>query len=281
MHGHYYENQETGTKYLAEKGVLKNTPVLKCAMDAFVTTELSDLCYRTKGKVFDEFKYASNGQNIIRCACIARAGYDDIIDIKPQIQLSLDSFKRVLEVDSIIDVSRIIKSKNCRVFNDYEKWPCRYHLYILAFTDSWKSNENINIITESIKKLMRNDRPELIGLGANSWVGYPLGTVGCLNEGFTLYAKKDNNYYIHFEFLEWLARCGLGCEILHIKEAADIILSYIDTDGICRLDVDGGPFTGWGPYAGFQLELDWKTTIRKMCDITFKALLILHYLRYI
>ncbi len=49
-------------------------------------------------------------QNIIRCACIVRAGYDDAIDIKLQIQLSLDSFKRVLEVDSALDITRLRKS---------------------------------------------------------------------------------------------------------------------------------------------------------------------------
>ena len=104
-----YENQEVGTKWLAEKALGKDDPVLKRAMDAFVTTELTDLCYRTKGKYFDEFRYAANGQNLIRCACIARAGYDDIIDIRPQIQLALDSFKRVLEVDSILDITRVKK----------------------------------------------------------------------------------------------------------------------------------------------------------------------------
>lgn len=36
-------------------------------------------------------------------------------------------------------------------------------------------------------------------------------------------------------------------------------------------------FRGWGPYAGLQLETDWKSKIRKTCDITFRALLILHY----
>lgn len=92
-----YENQEAGVKYLAEKAVGKNDPVLNGAMKAFVTTELTDPCYRTGGRYFDEFRYAANGQNLIRCACIARAGYDDMIDIKPQIQLSLDSFRRVLE----------------------------------------------------------------------------------------------------------------------------------------------------------------------------------------
>jgi len=149
-----YENQEVATKYLGEKLIYKDTPVLKRAMEAFVTTELTDLCYRTKGKLFDEFKYAANGQNIIRCACIARAVYADIIDISPQIQLSLDSFKRVLEVDSILDVTRSIKSSKYRVFNNFEKWPCRYHLDILAHTNSWKTDDNIKILgscTKSVK----------------------------------------------------------------------------------------------------------------------------------
>ena len=67
--------------------------------------------------------------------------YEAIIDIKPQIQLALDSFRRVLEVDSVIDVSRLRKSggKVKRVFNDYEKWPCYYHLDMLAHTNSWKT----------------------------------------------------------------------------------------------------------------------------------------------
>ncbi len=97
-----YENQEVGTKWLAEKAVGRDDPVLMRAMEAFATIQLTDPCYRTKGKYFDEFRYVANGQNLIRSACIARAGYDAIIDIKPQIQLALDSFKRVLEVDSIL-----------------------------------------------------------------------------------------------------------------------------------------------------------------------------------
>ena len=46
-----YENQEVDTKCLAEKAVGKNDPVLKRAMDAFVTTSLTDLCYRTKANI--------------------------------------------------------------------------------------------------------------------------------------------------------------------------------------------------------------------------------------
>lgn len=119
FHDNIY-SQEGGTKYLGEKG-LKGTPVLDRAMEAFKTIPLDDFCYDRKGRYFDEFKYTASGQNLIRCACIARAGYDDVIDISPQVQLSIDSFKRVLEVDSVLDITRPVQKGKKLVFNDYEK----------------------------------------------------------------------------------------------------------------------------------------------------------------
>ncbi len=273
-----YENQEVGTKWLAEKGVGKDNPVLKRAMDAFVTTELTDLCYRTKGKYFDEFRYAANGQNLIRCACIARAGYDDVIDIKPQIQLALDSFRRVLEVDSALDITRIKKAsgKEKRVFNDYEKWPCYYFLDILAHTQSWKNEDNIKMLAESVKKLMRTDRPEC-QVGGDSWVGYVLGTVGCIKEGYTLGYDKDGIHYTYLDRVEWLCRCGLAPYIPALQAEVDSLANGIDESGICRATVDENQLKGLSTYGGQQLEIDWKNETRKFCDITFRALLIMHY----
>ena len=186
-----YENQEVGTKYLAEKGFGKENPVLQGAMNAFVTVPLSDPFYRTRGKVYDEFKYAANGQNLIRCACIARAGFDDVIDIEPQIRLSLESFRRVLEVDSIMEISRTVESSKYRLFNNFEKWPCRYHFDILAHTESWKTPEACRMLADAFAALMRTDRPELIGVGAASWAGHVLGTLGCYTEGFSTRCVKD------------------------------------------------------------------------------------------
>lgn len=292
-----FENMETCTKYLAEKAVDKDMPELKRAMDAFVKIPLDDICYRTKGKYYDEFRYAANGQNLIRCACIARAGYDDVIDITPQIELSVDSFKRVLEVDSILDVSRPRKGKPSKsnpsgiyyTFNDYEKWPCRYNLDILAHTNSWKSKENIKIVADAIAKMMKTDCPELVGLTADSWVGYPLGTLGCFpSQGFSIKTTcllpspisieyRNRPEYYHLEYIEWLARCGVVSYIPELQVAVDKIKNSVDENGACNIPVLDDLFKGWGPYAGMQLEVDWKSKVRRMCDITFRALLILHY----
>lgn len=273
-----FENQEVGTKYLGEKLVYKDTPVLKRAMDAFVTTELTDLCYRTKGKYFDEFRYAANGQNIIRCACIARAGYDDVIDIKPQMQLALDSFKRVLEVDSVLDITRLRKSggKEKRVFNDYEKWPCYYHLDILAHTNSWKTDENIKILAESFKKLMRTGRPEK-QVGGDSWVGYVLGTIGCLKEGYQLGYDENGIHYTYLDRMEWMCRCGLAPYLVKLQDEVEILRNSVNEDGICMAPIAENQLKGFSTYGGQQLETDWKTSTRKLCDITFRALLVLHY----
>ena len=272
-----YENQECGCKYLAEKAVGKADPVLRRAMEAFTTVPLSDECYRTKGKVFDEFEHAANGQNLIRCACIARAAFDDEIDIRPQIQLSLDSFRRVTEVDSILDISRTIQKGKYRVFNKNERWPSRYHFDILAHTDSWKTPDNIDMLAQAFKQLMRRDRPELIGVGADSWVGYKLGTLGCMNEGFSVRYERNGESVLNLEALEWLSRMGLCRHIQPLADEVEKIAGSVDEKGICRIAADMEQLRGISTYGGQQLEADHKTEIRRLCDITFRAAQILRY----
>jgi len=36
-------------------------------------------------------------------------------------------------------------------------------------------------------------------------------------------------------------------------------------------------FRDWGAYAGLALERDWRAPSRRIADLTFRALLILHY----
>lgn len=275
-----YDNQETATKYMGEKA-LKGTSILDRAMAAYTTTKLTDLCYETKGQYYSEFETPAFGQNMIRCACVARAGYDDAIDIKLQINVALESFRRVTEVDSILEVSR--PSKKCRLFNNGERWPCRYHLEILAFTDSWKTESNVKMLSESFKRLMRTDRPEIMNTPVACWVGHTVGPLWYYPEGYSISTNAINKFdtdgtrRINFEKVEWLCRCGLYPYLKELQSEVEYITEHINDNGICDVPFYENEFRGWGPYAGLQLETDWKAKIRKQCDITFRALLILHY----
>ncbi len=269
-----YDNQEVATKYLGEKG-LKGTSLLNGAMDAFASMEPSDLSYEAKGKVYNEFTVPAYGPNITRCACIARAHYDDVINIEPQIGIALESFRRVTEVNSILDVSR--PTKNIRLFNENERWPCHYHLEILAFTDSWKNEDNISMLGESFRQLMRTDRPEIMNTGVACWVGHPVGPAMYYSEGFSISTDTDVSHIVRLDKVEWMVRCGLYNHIPKLKEEVEYIIDNVDINGICRLDINEKEFRGWSPYFGLQLETDWKSKIRRACDITFRALLILNY----
>ncbi len=277
-----YDNQEVGTKYMGEKG-LKGTELLNRAMNAYAAAHWTDFCRETKGCVLNEFEIPAFGPNLIRCACIARAHYDDVIDILPQINLSLEAFKRVTEVDSIFDVSR--PTKKYRLFNKNERWPCRYNLEILAFTaDTWRNEANVHMLAEAFKKLMRTDRKEIINTPVACWVGnHAVGPAWLINEGYSIsgdglnFHGGDGIRRTNLEKVEWLVRCGLYDHLTELQEEVDFILQNINEDGVCSCDFYEKEFRGWSPYFGAQLETDWRAKVRRQCDITFRALLIIHY----
>lgn len=269
-----YDNQEVGTKYMGEKG-LKGTKLLDRAMDAFATTGLTD--------IRDESEIPAHGQNLVSCACIARAHYDDVIDISPQIKFCLETFQRVTQVDSIWDISRPVK--NGRLFNQNEVWPGRYHLEILTFTaEQWKNEENVAMLAESFKRLMRTDREEIINTPVRHWVGNHAVNPGwLLNEGYSISGDGLNGHTndgvrrTNLEKAEWLSRCGLYQHLPELREEVEFIVDNINSDGICSVPMYDGEFRGWSPYFGAQLETDWRSKIRRQCDVTFRALLIIHY----
>ena len=139
-----------------------------------------------------------------------------------------------------------------------------------------KANENVKMLAEAVKKLMRADRPEC-QVGGDSWVGYVLGTVGCLKEGYALGYDKDGVHYTYLDRVEWLCRCSLAPYIPELQAEVELLKNSIDENGICRASVDENQLKGIGTYSGQQLETDWKTETKKLCDITFRALLILYY----
>lgn len=199
-----YENQEVGVKYLGEKLVYKDTPVLKNAIDAF------------------------NPEGIVY------------------------------------------------VFNDYEKWPCWYHLDILAHTNSWRNSENIAMLADSFNKLLKDT-----GLNYSPAycvdIGHLVGCCGAYREGMKLGMETGGEYYVFLDLVEYMCRCGLYSLVPPLKKEVDIIYDSIDEQGICRANYVEKALKGMGCYGGGQLEVDWRSRTRKLCDVTYRGLLILYH----
>lgn len=156
---------------------------------------------------------------------------------------------------------------------------------ILSFTaDQWKNEENAAMLAESFKRLMRTDREEIINTPVSCWVGnHAVGPGWLLNEGYSISGNglnrntNDGVRRTNLEKVEWLSRCGLYDHLPELREEVEFIADHINSDGICSIEMYDGEFRGWSPYFGAQLETDWRAKIRKQCDVTFRALLIIHY----
>ena len=275
-----YENQEVGVKYLGEKLVYKDTPVLKNAIEAFKTVS---------PKLFGEEdtdcnRYAASGSDIIKAACVARAGYEDSFDITKEITASLESFRRVTEIESVTDIVKIRKRPPEKinpqgiayVFKNYEKWPCWYHLDILAHTDSWRSRENTAMLADAFNKLLKDT-----GLTYSPAycvdVGHLVGCCGAFKEGMKLGKEDCGEHYVFLNLVEYMCRCGLYSLVPMLKKEVDIIYDPIDGQGICRANYAEKALKGMGAYSGGQLEVDWRSKTRKLCDVTYRSLLILYH----
>ena len=141
--------------------------------------------------------------------------------------------------------------------------------------------------------MMKTDDPELVSYVPNGQAG-----TGCVGgvfpvQGLTVMGSgiypspimcpvgangKDYNGKYHFELIGWFARCGIVSYVPILNKIVNEITESIDGDGVCRLSmVADDVFKNWNKFGGLQLEVDWKSKTRKACDITFRALLILHY----
>ncbi len=279
-HAGLYENQEVGVKYLGEKLVYKDAPVLKNAIEAFKT-----VFPRLFGEDdIDCNRYAAAGSDIIKAACVARAGYEDSFDITKEITNALDSFRRVTEITSITDIVKIRKRRPEKinpkgivyVFKAYEKWPCWYHLDILAHTNSWRSSENIEMLAESFNKLLKST-----GLNYSPAycvdVGHLVGCCGAFKEGMVLSEDVGGEDYVFLNLVEYMCRCGLYSLVPELKKKVNIIYDSIDEHGICCVNYVENALKGMGTYGGGQLEVDWRSKTRKLCDVTYRGLLILYH----
>ena len=157
---------------------------------------------------------------------------------------------------------------------------------ILAHTSSWKTEANIAMTAEAVAKLMR--RPPGIGEFSPSimgWISFRrTGSIPStrLDRQSDMFAAEPHVHTISRETGSIsVGVSGVVCPLWYsqvcsaLREAVVDIYQSVDDEGICRAPVL--EIKDWGAYGGFRLEVDWKSKIRKACDVTFRALLIMQY----
>ena len=81
-----------------------------------------------------------------------------------------------------------------------------------------------------------------------------------------------------FEEMELLSRLGVVESVPELRAQATWLAEVLRAnEGRFARPVARDHFTKWSAYTGLALEKDWKSETRRVSDLTFRSLLILHY----
>ncbi|MCL2408106.1 MAG: hypothetical protein FWC96_00615 [Oscillospiraceae bacterium] len=282
--GKYYDNMEVGLRYLAEKGFPHDNEYISKAVNCLLQKEPFDLAYSFKEpKAPDnDYSYTSFGLYLYRSSIILRAGYEyrlpkgHFIDLKHDVDFSLANFANVLNYEKSEDAVDTHRRKAC--FKKGVLWPCMYHLRMLAYSQSWRSEQNKSLLAECVSRLSTFSQS-----GVDVYT-YKRGQFisPCWSFLFTSITDGSINDEVvspsWFDIMELYARCGILNRVAVLKNEYEAMLTLIDEDLNLnfKCSTTKNSFY-WSPYSGIALETDWRNKLKVQCDVLFRILLIMHY----
>ena len=274
---HSGHDPETGIRVLSEKGVSSNHEVIIRALDALRAREddFDDGCLKKVGKILDQKQLG--GSNLIRAVVFAYTGREDTDYVEKQVRSAIEGFRYVLSVNSIENIT--MKYKETVVFRENVKWPSIYDLRLLAATQKWRTMENILIVAEAIKKLITySPIPDIKVLNKSQIISPASAFMLDFNPKMDKLTPKE--WMMWFHRTELLARLGIVKDIPELKKQIDYLEKLLlENGGLFTLKLSHYYFNKWNMYVGLALEDNWKEPMKRVYDLTFRSMLILHYSR--
>lgn len=273
---HGYPSLETGVRWLCEKGVDSCHPVLSNALQALKSCNEDRLArgLGKPGKILDQC--GLGGAQMIRAAVLAYAGIEDEQGVQEQIELALAGFRSVLAIQQVDDLMDEYRGK--QVFRQGIKWPGIYHLRLLAWTHSWRTPQNQSDLIRCIHRLVElSPLPYLLLRDKSQLVAPASFCMDTFNPDMAL--LDDAGWMRWFQRTELLAHLGVIHGIPELERQINSLSEILQAGGgTFTRALHHAYFKKWGAYTGLMLEEDWKSPQRRINDLTFRSILILHYM---
>ena len=90
----------------------------------------------------------------------AMLGYGDDDEVLDFQKTALKGFERILEISSLDEITKNRKTKskyNYPYIEADEYFPCSYTLAALAYTQAWRTPENIQMLADSLNHIKQRD----------------------------------------------------------------------------------------------------------------------------
>jgi hypothetical protein len=248
--------------------------VLEQALSTLLKEKTRLICGIGKvGDILDDHNLG--GTRMIQATVFAYAGMEEPEIVKDQIQKALQAFTAVGTIHSVEEITTIYQKK--LVFQPDIVWPSIYHLRLLAFTQSWRTPGNIKVLANAIQRLIQLSPIPGILVRSKSQLIAP-ASFCMLDFNPDMRTMRDSRWMMWFHRMELLARLGIIHLVPELKDQITRLQEMLTNHkGRFPLKVNHYYFRKWSPYSGLLLEKDWRDPNRRIYDLTFRCLLILHY----
>ena len=214
----------------------------------------------------------------------AMLGYGDDAEVAQCLEISLEAFTKSLNLNSLSDITKKRQSKAKYSYPYIEEdtyCPSVYHLAILAYTNSWRTAENVQTMVDALNyrnAIMPDDNSMQVKIKGNYY------SVGLLFRPFRPFSADMIDTILYRRVLTEIAMLGVGERVGIIRESVANVREAIDADGILRMDFTSKHNKRYSPkniiyptaYVDVRLESDYKRKYALECDLTFWAVQFLH-----
>lgn len=176
LHGVYFDGFDSTVNLLKRNGVEINNPRMVRAKEALIGWQdyQKDHFYKA-GNAMDE--HGRGGFRAIWAEQLVELGADESLpQIQEQISNALNAFRGALDYSSPDDFSKraTFKGQPCRYYIKGATFPAANHISILEKTLSWRSTENLEMVSKSYwhcKEVMKDYHDGFIYINCGHFVG--------------------------------------------------------------------------------------------------------------
>ncbi len=279
LHGGRGKGIDSSISYLINRGVEKDHPAMKKAIEALLSAG-EDKPYRTTfrgGSALD--KGGRGGNEAVKAGVLAELGAENNIIVRNQINISLQYLRDSLSYKTIDDFS-IVNSKGIRYYTQDAHFPGANHLNLLSITEQWRNPENLELLKSSLCHCMKimMKAEEHITFKSNSHFVGPFNFDWKISN-FDIADMKQDSYALVWwlRSLYKLSQIGVVFDVPELKTAYDYLYQLLITQDIIHSQTD----LSLKRFKDIlSIEDSWKNKNSMYCDILFWCAITLHNVGY-
>ena len=262
---------EGALRFLSEMAVPDTYPVVQRCLKALLKDDWNPDPWKWSTEFQPEIGLF--GADNVRAVVFSYFGIEDYDFIQREIQRTLGY---VGPVSSIPSIEEITGTYNKKLYYSGTPLPDLYNLKLLAFTQSWRNDENIEIIAGAIERLVDLSPLPNIYIKMKSQLIAP-ARITPSNLKLSPLDLQPKEWFWWTHTMELFARMGIVKRVPYLLRQANELKEMLEEgDGKFPVKPHEGYFKAWSVYSGLALEDSWKSD-RWQNDMTFRSLLILKY----